>query len=188
MKSTKLLSREHRLILTALDHLETARRALERDLRPPAELFTRAVQFFRNFADRFHHFKEEYLMFGLLAEKRDGEMDLAIGVLRHEHERCREHIQAMEDAIPGYAHGEEIATITLLENLAAYISLLRRHIHKEEHTFFPLVERSLSEPEDRDLHRRFRSEAEGAGGPNGGDALSRYGEAVSEMGAMLEGM
>lgn len=41
-----------------------------------------AVKFLHNFADKFHHFKEEYLMFGLLAEKKGGRFDGPIGALR----------------------------------------------------------------------------------------------------------
>ena len=75
MKSTKILIIEHKLILQALSHLFSAKERLEKDERPPAEFFRMAIGFFQNFADAYHHFKEEYLMFGLLARKKRGELD-----------------------------------------------------------------------------------------------------------------
>ncbi len=182
MKSTGILIREHTLILQALEHLETAAKRLEIRERPPLELFLSAVDFFGNFAGRFHHYKEEYLMFGLLAEKHEGDLDLSIGILRHEHERCRHYIQEIDTAAPGYETGDEIAEITLLENLSPYISLLRRHIHKEDHLFFKMVEKHLSQSEDEDLVRGFAAQEQLFGGEG---VFDKYRKRVSEMGDVV---
>ncbi len=158
MKATEILVREHRLILRVLDNLSLVREELEKGKRPSGEFFEKAVEFSRGFSDKFHHYKEEYLMFGLLAEKKEGDIDLEIGALRHQHERGREFIRGIGNAIKGYRMGNEIATTTLLENLASYISLLRRHIHNEDHIFFPMVEKELSDDEKRALLAQFRNE------------------------------
>ena len=143
MQATKILVKEHDLIRQVLDCLSLALGKLESGQRPPKEFFEKGVEFASNFADRFHHFKEEYLMFGLLAQKKEGTFDGAIGALRYQHERGRQFVVKIENSLEAYANGDEIATTTLLENLTAYISLLRRHIHMEDHIFFKMVEKDF---------------------------------------------
>jgi serine/threonine protein phosphatase PrpC len=58
----------------------------------PALFFEKAVTFCEQFADQFHHFKEEFLLFGMLSYKKQGELDTAMGVLRYQHDRCKQSI------------------------------------------------------------------------------------------------
>jgi hemerythrin-like domain-containing protein len=88
MKAMQILTREHVLILQMLTQLSRAREKLEIKEQPPVEFFKKAILFSQNFADRFHHFKEEFLMFGLLAQKKEGVLDAEIGALWFQHERC----------------------------------------------------------------------------------------------------
>ena len=39
--------------------------------RPIKEILTDLITFFRNYADKFHHYKEEKLLFPLMCEKND---------------------------------------------------------------------------------------------------------------------
>jgi len=158
MKSLEILKKEHGLIRHALDIFALAQEELEMGERPPREFFEKAVEFSRTFADRFHHFKEEYLMFGLLAEKKEGFYDGEIGALRYQHERGRKCVDGVENSLEGYAQHDAIATTMLLENLAAYIALLKLHIYIEDQIFFRMVEKDLSEEEDRMLLEQFRHE------------------------------
>ena len=160
MKLTQTLVKEHVRILKGIEFLSMARDKIERNQHPPREFFETAVLFFRNYADKYHHFKEEYLMFGFLAQKTAGRLDLEIGALRHQHERGREFISRLERSINGYAMGNEIAVTSLLENLSAFISVLGHHIHMEDAIFFPLVEKELSRDEKTSLLEQFvREEA-----------------------------
>jgi hemerythrin-like domain-containing protein len=164
MKATEILVKEHSLILQAVDCLAQAKEKLEVYEQLPQEFFEMAVEFTHNFADKYHHFKEEFLMFGLLAQKKDGAFDGPISALRFEHERCREFINKIGRSIEDYIRGDQIATATLLENLAAYISILKRHIHSEDHIFFPMVDQELSQDEKNALQLQFLKEEEKMGG------------------------
>jgi hemerythrin-like domain-containing protein len=158
MKAIEILTREHGLILQALECLTLARDKIEKDQRLPKDFFEKALVFLREFADQFHHFKEEYLVFGLLALKKGGAFDGPIGSLRYQHERCRACIHEISNSLDGYADGDDFATTSLLENLAAYISLLRRHIYEEDHTFFKMAEKELSKEEEDLLLVQFKKE------------------------------
>jgi hemerythrin-like domain-containing protein len=158
MKATEILTREHTLIQQALKSLSRAQKKIEENQQLPKDFFEKALVFLREFADEFHHFKEEYLLFGLLALKKDGAFDGPIGSLRFQHERCRACIDEISNSLNGYAERDEIATTRLLENLAAYISLLRRHIYEEEHIFFKMAEEELSKEEEDILAVQFKKE------------------------------
>ena len=173
MKAIQILSREHILIHQMLAQMINAREKLERHQFPPELFFEKAVQFSKNFADGFHHFKEEFLLFGLLAYKKNGALDTDIGALRYQHERCRYFIQEIEKALKGYSQKDEIATTILLENLAAYIALLTRHIYIEDHVFFPIIEPALSKQEAESMLDQFYNEEKRLGEEKGLDASQR---------------
>ena len=181
MKPTQILVDEHNLIRQAIDNFALAVEKLERDERPPKEFFEKGVDFVRNFADKHHHFKEEYLMFGRLAEKKKGKLDAQIDSLRYQHDRGRDLIGEIAGAIDGYSRGEDAQTTILLENLAAYVSLLRSHIHKEDHGFYPMVDEALSEDEQKMLLDEFEKEDS----KTGGNVFEDSRKLVMEIGTMV---
>jgi hemerythrin-like domain-containing protein len=164
MKPTEILVKEHSLILQAVECLTQAKEKLEAYEQLPQKFFEMAVEFTQNFADKYHHFKEEFLMFGLLAQKKDGAFDGPISALRFEHERCRYFTDKIGKSIEDCIRGDQIATATLLENLAAYVSILKRHIYSEDHILFPMVEEELSQAEKKALQLQFLKEEKKMGG------------------------
>jgi hemerythrin-like domain-containing protein len=160
MKITQELVNEHVHILRGLDFLRIARDKIEKNQLPPKSFFKKTILFFRNYADQYHHYKEEFLMFGFLAQKKGGLLDLEIGSLRHQHEAGRECITRIEKSINGYAMKNEIAITGLLQNLSSFISILSRHIYREDNLFFPMVEKELSLNEKTTLLEQFKVEEE----------------------------
>ncbi|MBW2178205.1 MAG: hemerythrin domain-containing protein [Deltaproteobacteria bacterium] len=182
MKATEILAKEHHLILRALDTFTLAKAKLENGDYPEMMFFKKAVEFSKIFSDEFHHFKEEYLMFGLLAQKKNGALDLEMGALRYQHERNRFFLKNIEHSIDGYNLHNEIAITTLLENLASYISILRRHIHKEDHLFFKLADQELTQAEHNTLTDQFLLEDQNA---DGHEIYERSRNLVDEMQTMI---
>ncbi len=181
MDAVEVLVNEHGLIRQFLDNLSIALEKLEGDERPPREFFEKGLEFARTFTDKFHHFKEEYVMFVQLAQKKSGVFDGPIESLRHQHERSRNLIIEISDSLDGYARGNEIDTTTLLENLGAYIHLLRHHIHKEDHNFYQMVKKEFSETELQGLLVLFKEEDQKAGGKT----FDTSQKLVQEMSSML---
>lgn len=181
MKPLETLRNEHGLIRQFLDNLALALEKLEQGGRPPKEFFDMAVQFARTFADTFHHIKEEHVMFVRLAQKKNGALDGQIEALRHQHERGRNYISAIREALEGYAAGQPIPTSQIIENTAAYAALLRNHIHTEDHVFFPMVQDVLTEVEDEALQAEFDKAREKAGE----DFFEKSHKLVVDMGSQL---
>ena len=176
------LIKEHGRILQGLEYLSMARHALEKNLHPPKEFFETAVLFFREYADKFHHYKEEFLMFSFLARKKEGSIDLEMGSLRYQHELNRGCIAKIEKSLNGYDMENEIAVTTLLVNLSSFISILRRHIYREDYLFFPMAEAELSESEKKLLLQQFKQEEETVGGKK---AIVRNQTLLQEMSALI---
>ena len=180
MDPIETLVDEHELIRQFLDNLSTATDKLESGERPPREFFEISIEFARNFTDKFHHFKEEYVMFAQLAQKKGGVFDGPIDALRHQHERGRNFITEISDSLDGYSKGNDIDITTLLENLAAYTSLLRHHIHKEEHQFYQMVKKEFSENELQGFAELFSQEKE----KTEGKGLEESQKLLKEMASM----
>ncbi len=158
MKVTQTLTDEHLLILKVLHMLDQSRKQLENGKLIPGEFYEKAMIFCSDFADQFHHFKEEFLLFGLLSYKKQGELDSAMGTLRYQHERCKHCIGQIKKALKGYDNKEEMSITFLLESLSIYVSLLRRHIYLEDQIFFPMAEKTLSKEEKDSLIKQFTDE------------------------------
>ncbi len=181
MAPLETLRNEHGLIRQFLDNLAMAVSKLEEEQRPPKEFFEKAVEFARSFADTFHHFKEEHVMFVRLAQKKSGTIDAQIEALRHQHERGRNFVTEIADSLDGYAAEQPIPTGRILESSAAYIALLRSHIHREDHVFYPMVQQELSEEEIDQLQVEFEKATE----KSGSNVFARSHKLVVDMGSML---
>jgi hemerythrin-like domain-containing protein len=163
MEALDVLIDEHGIIRQFLDNLVLSLKKMEQGARPPKEFFEKAVSFARDFTDKYHHFKEEHILFNRLAMKKKGKIDAEVESLKYQHERGRALIGEVAKSLEGYAKGQEAQTLILLESLAAYISLLRQHIHREDHVFYPMVEREFPWDEYRDLLEVFQQEGKKMG-------------------------
>jgi hemerythrin-like domain-containing protein len=120
-------------------------------------------------------------MFAQLAQKKGGVFDGPIDALRHQHEHGRNFITEISDSLDGYSKGNDLDIITLLENLAAYTSLLRHHIHNEEHQFYQMVKKEFSENELQGFAELFTQEME----KTEGKGLQESQKLLKEMASML---
>lgn len=163
MRPTDILSSEHRVIEQVLDCLEKMAQQCKTEGKLQEQPARDAVDFFRNYADRWHHAKEEAHLFPAMEAKgypRDGG---PTGVMFHEHELGRAHIGAIEDAIDEAAKGDAAAIERFVQNAAGYVALLRQHIEKEDHCLYGMANQAFSESEQQELMAAFRkAEAEQA--------------------------
>ena len=181
MEPLEVLRNEHGLMRHYVDNLEVAVQHLEGGKQPPTEFFVKAVKFAREFAETFHHLKEEHVMFVRLAQRQDGEMDGEIAALRSQHEGARDYVTEISLALNGYDEGRQIQIEKVMENANAYVALMRDHIHREDHLFFPLVSEKLTDDEMSQLTVEFDRAAEKAGE----HVFEEHHKLVVDMGSML---
>ncbi len=110
------------------------------------------VDFIRSYADKFHHAKEEDILFGYF----DGSLAIIQAMLT-DHESARAHVRQLVEAVET-RDGDAIA-----EHLGAYGRLLSAHIEKEDEILYPWMDRVLTTAEVGELFSRFAAVDEAAG-------------------------
>jgi hemerythrin-like domain-containing protein len=85
MKSIESLMNEHRVIEHGLVLLERIINGLNSGERIPADIIRILIRFFREFADKYHHGKEEDSLFPLLESRGIPRIGGPIGVMLIEH-------------------------------------------------------------------------------------------------------
>lgn len=181
MEPLETLANEHGLIRQFLDNLSLAADNIENGRRPSVAFFEKGLDFARTFADSFHHFKEEHVLFVRLAQKKKGEVDAQLDALRYQHERGRELISDMSKSLEGYSDQDPSKTVDLLQAMAAYAALLRHHIHTEDHIFYPMAKKMLTDEEMQLVAKEFETQKEKVGR----DTFERCHKLVVDMGSIL---
>ena len=139
MQATDILSSEHRVIEEVIVALDAAADRLEAggDVRPG--FFADAVRFIRDYADGYHHAKEEGVLFAAMAAAGMPREHGPVGVMLYEHERARELTAGLEQAVQRWAGGEAAMADTVVDYARGYAELLTGHIFKEDNILFPMA-------------------------------------------------
>lgn len=143
---TRVMVDEHQLILRMIALVEKNTALLEQGRFRNWQFYLDAVDFIRNYADRFHHAKEEDVLFVQLVKNGMPEKNSPIEAMHMEHDQGRAHVRAIETAARKALSGEAGQTPLLSEHARGYAELLRGHIRKEDEILYPLAERVL--PQD----------------------------------------
>jgi hemerythrin-like domain-containing protein len=142
---TKVLVQEHTLILRMISLVEANAGLLEQGKLEDWQFFLDAVDFIRTYADRFHHAKEEDVLFVELVANGMPEKQSPIEAMLVEHDQGRAHVRKIEAAATKALGGDGTQTPVIIEHAAGYAKLLRGHIDKEDNILYPLAERVLPE-------------------------------------------
>jgi hemerythrin-like domain-containing protein len=158
MKPIGPMMREHRLIERMLVLLEQELEAVKARQKADPVFIETAVDFFRTYADRTHHGKEEEIYFKDLARKDIAEEHRRImEELIEEHTYARAEVRALLEANEKYAAGELEALDELTRHLTVLIGFYPGHIKKEDkHFFFPTQEYFNKDEQDAML-RQFEA-------------------------------
>lgn len=135
---------EHVLIKRWLALIPKVIESLDLETEEGLQLINRGIDFIRNYADKYHHAKEEDETFKYF----DDNLDM-IKVIKNDHTRVRGHVKAMLQAIKN--KDKE----ALAEHLNAYGKILPEHIKKEDEILFPWMDRNLSTKQVGQLYSKF---------------------------------
>lgn len=104
-----------------------------------------ALEFIREYADRFHHAKEEDILFKYFDQTSD-----ILVAMHTEHELGRGYVRA---AVAGVEKNNENA---VAENMTAYGELLKEHIKKEDEILYPWMQGQMTDSQVGHLFSEFR--------------------------------
>jgi hemerythrin-like domain-containing protein len=115
-------------------------------------LLSDGVDFIRSYADRFHHAKEEDILFSYFDESLE-----IIQAMLADHETARAHVRQLVESVEG-RDGDGVA-----EHLGAYGELLSGHIRREDEILYPWMDRELTTTQVGELFSRFAAVDQAAG-------------------------
>lgn len=142
MKPIGPMMREHRLIERMLGLMDRQLERIKAGQDADPVLIETAVDFFRTYADRTHHGKEEEIYFRDLAKKDiSEEHTTTMTELIEEHTYARGEVRALLASNQRHASGEPGAVEEIVGHLEKLVSFYPGHIEKEDkHFFFPTQE------------------------------------------------
>lgn len=164
MDPIEKLMDEHQNILKGIDLLAKNADRLEKGEKIDPRFFTGAVEFIRNYADKYHHAKEEDILFVKMEKAGFPAQGGPIAVMLSEHDQGREYVSGLESANESYITGDTDATGNIVEYARGYVYLLKNHIAKEDTVLYPMARDVLGEKGIEALIPEFdRVEKEKAG-------------------------
>jgi len=138
------LVNEHKLIKRVLAAIPAMARNIDLATDQGRQMALSATDFIRSYADKYHHAKEEDLLFKLFDESLD-----ILKVMHQDHEAGRAHVRAVVSAVECHDTGEAV------KHLSAYRELLTEHIKKEDEILYPWLDRQLSDSQIGRLYSAF---------------------------------
>ncbi len=148
-KITKILSDEHQNILKVVETLDDRCNQVQSGEEIDRKFFLDTINFIRNYADKFHHAKEEEILFKELC-KPGVEMHCnPIEMMLYEHEQGRNFVKEMEQGVK-----EENKT-KIISGARGYIQLIKEHIFKEDNILYPMADEALNKKTQQEMLKRF---------------------------------
>jgi hemerythrin-like domain-containing protein len=164
MKPTEVLMEEHRVIERVLLALEKAASRLSRGEDVYLRFFNGTSALIYGFADSYHYKKEEKVLFAALSENGFQKETGPIAVLIAEHDEARRLGLRLRQVTERFQNGDVKVRDQVVLCALGYVSLVRRHMDKEDKLIFPMVEKVI--PIDRQFQiveafNRFEAEENG---------------------------
>ena len=143
MDAIETLMTEHRLIERTIEALIGFSGEVRRkDVDDKPEL-SRFVTLIREFADTYHHGKEENILFAAMVEAGFPREGGPVAVMLMEHDQGRAYIRTLGELAAQQAPWSVEDRQRLGDAAHGYADLLRAHIHKEDAILYPMAEQRL---------------------------------------------
>ena len=154
-ETTRILREEHDNILRGLEILEACAPKLLDGQPVPPETMEGLIEFFRLYADRTHHGKEEDLLFPAMIANGFSREVGPIHCMLADHENNRALTRQMIDAAARYRSGDQKAGITFGSAATEYVRVLREHIQKENLVLFVMADDAIPSQDQPALLEKF---------------------------------
>ncbi len=155
MRPTEILTEEHNKIKSMLEIFEKICVEIENGNSVDVEKISGILDFLRGFADKYHHAKEEDLLFPAMVDAGIPSEGGPIAVMLMEHDSGRGYLKEISDGLKEYSSGDSNATAKIINNARAYSQLLVQHIFKEDNILYKMADAHLTEEQQNKLLEDF---------------------------------
>lgn len=150
---TKTLMDEHQNILRVMSVVEIECEKIDNGKAINIIFFNDLSNFIKNYVDKFHHMKEEDILFKAMLENEENMHCNPIPIMLHEHETGRNWLTIIQEAIT------ENNSQKLTSGAREYCQLLREHIFKEDNILYPMAEGAIDDSKKEEILKLY-SESE----------------------------
>ena len=164
---TEILGAEHDLILDVVQALE---RGLDKTTKIDRDVWRDALVFLRSFAAQ-HHAKENIVLLAALDRQGVASTESSLRTTVEEHKEEAALLDALAELLPELSSDNPDAAARFREAARTYCAHLSAHMEQEARYLFPMVERELSEEDERDVVHRFLLHRHAADGEDGYERL-----------------
>ncbi len=137
------MMQEHELIVAVLASLQAMGETLASGGEVPRRAFADFGRFFRDFADKCHHGKEEDRLFVKMVEAGFPQDSGPIAVMLAEHDAGREEVRGLLAIGSGSGPLTEIESAKAIACASQLVPLLYAHIQKENNILYPMAQNSI---------------------------------------------
>ncbi len=176
-RPTHILRHEHRVIEQGLRALDGMCLRLKSGGSVPPDALEQMLDFIQNFADRFHHAREEAFLFPALEQSGMRQGDSALMFLRKEHDVERHLLAELELAAEEYRYGSTEASDRFVTAAVQFRDHLVGHIQKEDTLLYHLAEELLDEEVKLTLIHDFAHDR----GQTGEEITARYEQMARDL-------
>lgn len=155
MLSVDVLVSEHVLIMRLVDLIrKEAEQIAKTNIVEPNKIM-QSIVFLQVYADKYHHGKEEGILFRALSQKKLSEADHNLMTeLMMEHAIARKTINSLKIANENCINGKTDALSDILQLLNTLAELYPRHIEKEDKQFFYQIMKYFTQEEKDDMLKK----------------------------------
>ena len=149
-KTTEILSNEHQNILKVISSLTKEADCLANGQPIDKGFFSQVVDFIRNYADKFHHAKEEDILFVELCKDTVEMHCNPVEQMLYEHDQGRNFVKGIEEGM------ETEDKDKIIENTRGYAYLLQDHIFKEDNILYSMADQVLDQKTQESMLVKFK--------------------------------
>jgi len=138
------LVNDHKLIVSLLDVIDK----IDNSKNYEKDYFEKIIYVIKNFADKFHHGKEEEILYPYVVEHKGFSKENGpVAIMFIEHDEGRGYVKKASDELKNNFANYSV----IIENLKSYSELLRGHIYKEDNILYPMIDSVITDVENEQL-------------------------------------
>ena len=159
-RALEIISTEHRSMWQLTVVLEElCKHCAEPEHKPDAELFDLILDYIEQYVERVHEPKEETYLYRAVLERSSEGNDM-IAQFKREHAGTPDAVAGLRAQMRAVVRDYPAGAAEFRQALEDYISMMRRHIMKEESDLFPLARRTLTDVDWDEINSAFADSAD----------------------------
>lgn len=159
-RALEIISNEHRSMWQLTVVLEElCKHCADPEHKPDAELFDMILDYIEQYVERVHEPKEEAYLYRAVLERSSEGNDM-IAQFKREHAGTPEAVAGLRARLKTVVRDYPAGAAEFRQALEDYISMMRRHIMKEESDLFPLARKTLTDVDWDEINSAFADSAD----------------------------